>query len=199
MEKKKNISKGIIIISLIIVILVVAIVIGAFVIHDNKPFDVVEETLEGGKISLTYSDEQNLFLIEGAIPTSDVVGKAADSADLFFDFTVKTILEEANSIDYSIVLVKDETLSTAINKNIKVYLEKEKNGTFVSVVEPVIFSNNFKSNELGSTLMNIYKSSKTANGSDNYRLRMWLSDTAVYSSEQLQNFGVKIAIVGNAK
>ena len=85
MENKKGVSKKIIIVSFIIVLLVIGIVTAAFVIHNNIPKEIVEETLEGGKISLTYSDEQNLFLIENSIPTSDLVGKAYDSADLFFD------------------------------------------------------------------------------------------------------------------
>ena len=54
----------IIIISIVIVLLVVGIVIGAFIIHNNKPVKVVEETLEGGNLSLTYSDEQKAELRE---------------------------------------------------------------------------------------------------------------------------------------
>ena len=64
------------------------IVVGAFYIHNNQPVDVIEENLTGGDISLTYSDEENLFVIENAIPTSDIVGIKYDSAELFFDFTV---------------------------------------------------------------------------------------------------------------
>lgn len=199
MENKKGVSKKIIIVSFIIVLLVIGIVTAAFVIHNNIPKEIVEETLEGGKISLTYSDEQNLFLIENSIPTSDLVGKAYDSADLFFDFTIKSTLEEADSLEYDIILVKDETVSTAIDSNIKVYLEKEKNGSFVSVAEPVVFESNYEDSELGNSLMKIYTGSKHSSGNDNYRLRMWLSDTAVYSAEQVQNFAVKIAVVGSAK
>lgn len=198
MEKKKGVSKKIIIISIVIVLLVVGIVIGAFIIHNNKPVKVVEETLDGGNISLTYSDEQNLFTIENAIPTSDVVGKAYDSADLFFDFTVKSTLEEANTLDYDIILVKDESFSTALESNIKIYLEKEKNGSFISVGSPIVFEKNYNDVELGNVLMKFYSFSRNSSGSDNYRLRMWLSDSAVFSPEQAQNFGVKIAVVGRA-
>ena len=199
MEKKKGVSKKIVIISFIIVLLVVGIVIGAFIIHNNIPVEVVEETLDGGKISLTYSDDQNLFVIENAIPTSDVVGKAYDSADLFFDFTVKSTLEEANAIDYDIILVKDESVSNALDSNIKIYLEKEKNGTFVSAGNPIIFEKNYSDDELGTVLMKLYSFSRNSSGSDNYRLRMWLSDTAIFNPGQAQNFGVKIAVVGSAK
>ena len=99
MENKKGISKGILIICLVIVLLVVAIVVGAFYIHNNQPVNVVEENLIGGSVALTYSDDENLFVIENAIPTSDVVGTKFDSAELFFDFTVKTEIEDANYVE----------------------------------------------------------------------------------------------------
>ena len=199
MENKKGISKGILITCLIIVLLVVGIVVGAFYIHNNQPVDVIEEDLVGGNVSLTYSDEENLFVIENAIPTSDMVGTKLDSAELFFDFTVKTEIEDANYVEYEIILVKDESTSTSLNDNIKVYLEKEKRGTYSKVVEPTIFKTNLTDAELGSDLMSVYKQKKTSSGSDNYRLRLWVSDTAVFNVGEVQNFGIKIALKGVAK
>lgn len=199
MENKNGISKGILITCLIIVLLVVGIVVGAFYIHNNQPVDVIEEDLVGGNVSLTYSDEENLFVIENAIPTSDMVGTKLDSAELFFDFTVKTEIEDANYVEYEIILVKDESTSTSLNDNIKVYLEKEKRGTYSKVVEPTIFKTNLTDAELGSDLMSVYKQKKTSSGSDNYRLRLWVSDTAVFNAGEEQNFGIKIALKGVAK
>lgn len=199
MENKKGISKGVIITSIIIVLLVVAIVVGAFYIHNSKPVNVEEDTLPGGDIALTYSDEENLFVIENALPTSDVVGTTLDSAELFFDFTVKTEIEDAEYIEYEILLVKDETLSTALNDNVKVYLEREKSGTFSKVNDPVLFSANVKDAELGDSVMKVHNQRKTSSGSDNYRLRLWISDTAVFTPGEIQNFGVKVAIKGTAK
>lgn len=199
MENKKGISKGILITCLIIVLLVVAIVVGAFYIHNNQDVDIIEENLTGGSVSLTYSDDENLFVIENAIPTSDVVGTKLDSAELFFDFTVKTEIEDADYVEYEIILVKDEATSTALNENIKVYLEKEKSGTYSKVVAPTVFDSNTIDAELGDDLMSVYKQKKTSSGSDNYRLRLWVSDTAVFNIGDIQNFGVKIALKGIAK
>lgn len=199
MENKKGISKGILITCLIIVLLVVAIIVGAFYIHNNQPVDVVEENLSGGSVSLTYSDDENLFVIENAIPTSDIVGTKLDSAELFFDFTVKTEIEDANYVEYEIILVKDEMTSTSLNENIKVYLEKEKRGTYSKVVEPTLFKTNVTDAELGTDLMSVYKQKKTTSGSDNYRLRLWVSDTAIFNAGDVQNFGIKVAIKGIAK
>ena len=142
MEVKKGVSKGVVICCLIIVLLVVGIVGGAFYIYYGSPEEVHQETLDGGKIALSYVDEENLFLLENLIPTSDLVGTVYDSADMFFDFTVNVDIEEANNIEYEVLVVKDETLSTALNTNIKIYLEKEENGNYVKVAGPQIFSSN---------------------------------------------------------
>lgn len=199
MESKKGISKSVLFGSLVIVLLVVGIVIGAFYIYDNQPVDVIEQNLSGGDISLTYSDEENLFVIENAVPTSDIVGTKYDSAELFFDFTVKTELEDANSISYDVILVKDDISSTSLNENIKVYLEKQNNGTYVKVIDPIIFKPNLKDAELGNDVMKVYTQTKNKSSNDNYRLRIWLSDTAVFNAGEIQNFGVKIALKGSAK
>ena len=199
MENKKGVSKGLIIGMICIILLVIIILVGAIYIHYGVPKDIETKKLDGGNISLTYTDEENLFVIQNAIPTNDLVGTKYDSADLYFDFTVKTEIEEANYIEYEIVLVKDEALSTALEDNIKVYLEKENKGTYVEVVEPMFFSSNIDDKELGDSAMSIYKQKKTTDGNDNYRLRMWIADTAVLSSEQVQNYGVQVVIKGIAK
>ena len=108
-------------------------------------------------------------------------------------------IEDANYVEYEIILVKDEKTSSSLNDNIKVYLEKEKRGTYSKVVEPTIFKSNITDRELGNDLMSVYKQKKTTSGSDNYRLRLWVSDTAVFNAGEVQNFGVKVAIKGIAK
>lgn len=199
MENKKGVSKGVIFGVLIIILLVMGVIGGAFYIHLNQPEVVEEETLEGANISLTYADEQNLFSIENAVATSDIVGISADSAELFFDFTVKTTIEEANEVKYEVILVKDETISTALNSNVKVYLEKETNGTYTEVAGPVTFEANVDDSKFGDNAMSLYQNTKTSSGTDNYRLRMWISDTAMFDAGQIQNFGVKVAINGKAR
>lgn len=199
MEVKKGVSKGVVICCLIIVLLVVGIVGGAFYIYYGSPEEVHQETLDGGKIALSYVDEENLFLLENLIPTSDLVGTVYDSADMFFDFTVNVDIEEANNIEYEVLVVKDETLSTALNTNIKIYLEKEENGNYVKVAGPQIFSSNVEDSDLGNSVMSLYKMQRKSNGNDNYRLRLWLSDTAVVTPNEIQNFGIKVALKGKAK
>lgn len=199
MENKKGVSKGIIVSSIIIILLVVGIVCGAFYIQSLEPKDILEKTLNGGDVSLTYADEENLFMIENASPTSDIVGMKYDSAENFFDFTVRSEIEEANYIEYEIMLVKEESVSTLNNENIKIYLEKEVNGTFTKIVDPMLFKSNVSDSKFGNDVMRVYKQKKTNDGNDNYRLRMWIADTAVLNTNDVQNFGIKVAITGVAK
>ena len=199
MSSKKGLSKKVVFLIIAIVVVVVGIVIGAFYIKSLEPEVIQQETLSGGNVSLTYTDEENLFAIQSAIPTSDLVGVKYDSADKFFDFTVKIDIEEADYIEYEILLIKDEIVSTALDKNIKVYLEKEDSGTYVKVSDPLIFDSNINDEKLGESIMSVYKVKKKTSGNDNYRLRMWLADTAVFPVEQIQCFGVKVAIRGVAK
>lgn len=199
MKNKNGVSKKTLVSCIIIVLLSIALVCGAVYIQINQSEEIIEEDLVGGSVSLTYSDEENLFLIENAIPMSDLFGTKLDSAEFFFDFTVKTEIEDANYVEYDIILVKNDTVSTSLNENVKVYLEKEQSGTYVKVIDPTIFNVNVSDNKIGKDAMSVYRQKKTKSGNDNYRLRLWISDTAVFNSDELQNFGVSVFVTGIAQ
>lgn len=194
MESKKGISKKIIILIIAIVAVTIGVIGGSFYLYSRLTVEVKEDTLEGGNVALTYTDEENLFIIENAVPTSDLVGTELDSAELYFDFTVHTEVEEANYMEYEIILVKDDSVSTALDKNIKVYLEKEDSGSYNQVVSPILFKSNVKDNDYNSSAMSIFKYKRATSGNDNYRLRLWVADTAIINDGEIQNFGVKVAI-----
>ena len=199
MENKRGLSKVVIVSVIFIISSVSLLIIGAFYLQNSKPQVIEQETFDGGSVILTYADDENLFVIENGVPTTDLVGMTYDSADKYFDFTVKTIVDEADFIEYKIVLIKKEAISTALDDNVKVYLEKEDRGTYTKVSEPLVFESNINDKSLGESAMSIFKIKKNSSGNDNYRLRMWISDEAIVSPEQIQNYGVKIAIVGEAK
>ena len=86
----------------------------------------------------------------------------------------------------------------SIDPNVKVYLEREDSGTFVKVGEPIKFATEVSENDEDVSLA-IFKVKKTSNDTDNYRLRMWIDETATIDANQIQNYGVKVAIKGEAK
>ena len=198
MENKKGISTKVWIMIICIILIVFTFIGIAAYIHYNRPVDVNYEEEVGGDVSLTYTDEENVFSFSNGFPMSDVDGISQSAADKFFDFTVSTDISNANSIKYSILLVKDENISTSVNDNIKIYLEKQNSGSYSSVVEPKIFSPNIKDGKYDGDAMTIYQTTKKQSGKDNYRLRMWVADTAITTPEQAENFGVKIIIDGKA-
>ena len=109
-------------------ILVILILLIAILIFYNSPKEVVTKKLDGGSINLTYTDEFNGITVNKCVPLNDNRGKIMDSADLFFDFSVTSELLDADVINYEISLKKDTALSTTLDENIRVYLEKEKDG-----------------------------------------------------------------------
>ena len=199
MDNKKGISNKIKILCFLIFIIVIGVVVVAFYFYNQTSVVTEEKSVDGGSISLTYADDSNSFVIEKATPTSDVVGEKLDSADMFFDFTINSEFDGASSFDYDILLIKNEDKSTSLNTNIKVYLEKENNGKYERVAGPSIFTSNFNDKSLGEEIMKIYTNQVSSDVSENYRLRLWLSDTAVFEKEDEQNFGVKISFQANAK
>ena len=197
MTNKKGISFKVWML-LIAVFLSVGAVIGvsSFLFY-GEPKNIEYDEVSGGEISMTYTDDKNVFAITNGIKMSDAEGMIQDASDKFFDFSINTDISNANNLEYSIILVKDETLSTALDENVKIYLEKEVSGSYSEVAGPIVFSSNMKDSELGEA-MTIYKGTNKNNKTENFRLRMWISDTAEVTPEQIQNYSVKIMVDGKA-
>ena len=95
---------------------------------------------------------------------------------------------------------KDSGNSTTIDENIKVYLEEEVNDKYTTVFGPSIYLESQEKTKLGTPKGNmvLYKVAKKANSTDKYRLRVWLSDTAVFDKKAVQNISVKVFVNGKA-
>ena len=197
MSNKKGISFKVWML-LIAVFLSVGAVIGvsAYLFYGDEK-NIEYDEVSGGEISMTYTDDQNVFSIINGVKMSDAEGIAQDASDKDFDFAINTDIINANNLEYSIILVKDETLSTALDENVKIYLEKEVSGSYSEVYGPVVFSSNMKDSEYENA-MTIYKGSNKNNKTENFRLRMWISSDANITPEQIQNYSVKIMVDGKA-
>ena len=60
-----------------------------------------------------------------------------------------------------------------------------------------MYSPNMKDDKYENA-MTIYKGTNKNNKTENFRLRMWISDTANVTPEQIQNYSVKIMVDGKA-
>ncbi len=185
---------------LVISFFVILFIITIVYLYLNGPKEFVWTKKEGGNISLTYTDEFNGLTIRKCVPLNDNRGMKLDSADMFFDFSVTTELDDAESIDYEISVQKDSSLSTTLDENIRVYLETVKNERYVGVFGPEIYEPSTEKSKLGTDVgyMPVYKVNKTNNSTDKYRLRVWLYDKAVFDKRAVQNITMKVYVTGKA-
>lgn len=199
--EKKSVSKNVIWGLVGISFLMVVILILAFVIFFNSPKEIKQETVDAGNVSMTYTDDINGLSITNAVPTTDQNGMIQSSADQYFDFTVNVDITEANAVDYEIAVIKDTKTSTAMDENIKVYLEQQKSGSYVKVDSPKTLKFSTKKSKLGSpkNSMVIATVTKKKSTVDNYRLRMWLSDQTVLTEGAVQNYTIKVLVNGKAR
>lgn len=199
MSKKGNsLSKGFWII-LIILCIILSVFVGImFVIYSKKSTKVINTVETGGNITLNYTNNVTGLSIVNAVPMTDVLGMAQDKDGSYFDFSVNIELDNATSIEYEIAAIKDENNSTIKDQDIRIYLEKEDSGTYFKVDDPKPYVGLKEKSKLGSQkgamILNTVTTKKSI--TDNYRLRLWLSDTAILPNN---SYTVEIVINGKAK
>ena len=199
MKKKKNELSGLFWYILIgcSFVLMILIAVG-FALFSNRPDEVIEQEENGGFVVLNYSSQFPGLTITDALPMSDEFGMVSAVEGEYLDFSVSTSLEDAPSIEYEVSILKDSVLSTIPDDAIRIYLEKEERGSYTKVMDPVPYEGISKETSLGSEKgsMVLYKIKKTKSTSDNYRLRIWLSDTSLLVTG---NYSVKVIINGESK
>ena len=193
--KNKNFIT-LLVISIVLFIVLISVVISFY----KTPKKVKLEKMDGGSITLTYTDSFSGIQLLKVEPVNDSVGMKFDSADKFFDFSVNTSMEQANKINYEISIKKDSKESTTLDENIRIYLEKENNSKYVSVFGPETYTPLTKKTNIGtkSEYMVIYSGEVMKNGTENYRLRVWLSDKAKYDKTAAQNITMNVSISAKA-
>lgn len=193
-DKKLWILIGLISFAVIIVLVI------CFVVFFNKPKEVVTENKPGGEVSLSYTEKQNTLSIKDAKPLEDSVGIKDLTGDNYFEFSVETKLKDAREINYEISIKKNISDCTINDSDIKIYLEKEESGTYTKVFGPEPFKGIKKDTELGTKKgeMILTKVNKKKSMTENYRLKIWLSNNASPSTVS-QDYSVDINVVGNAK
>lgn len=149
----------------------------------RKP-EVVEEEMNGASVTLNYTGNNTGLQLNDVLPTTEAVAIADTDETKYFEFSVDTEITKAKQLEYEIYIVPDKTASTITNEDIRIYLEKEKDGTYTKVFGPSKFIPLKKDSKLGtpSGSMVLLNEKKTKSSKDNYRLRMWLADTSTIAS-----------------
>ena len=171
----KNSNKSFSIVLTIIIVLLIGIITAGIIIFNMSGKKVIEEEENGADIILNYSSNDSGLQIRNAKPKKDTDGIVNGE---YFDFSIETLLDNAEKIEYEISVVKDEINSTISDDDIRIYLEKEKEGTYTMVFGPEKFTPIKKQSKFGSKKgsMPLIEVKKTNSTTDNYRLKMWLSE-----------------------
>lgn len=180
-KKEKELSKEFWITVISICTFMVLLITIAFIVFAHRAPEVIEKEADGGYVTLNYTTASTALSILNATPTTDAVGMKKNDDGQYFDFSVDVNLEDASKVEYEISVIKDDKRCTIKDEDIRIYLEKEDSGTYTKFFGPKPFkpSKNYSSigSEIGSMVLANVKKIKT--GTDNYRLRMWLSDNAM--------------------
>ena len=197
--KEKNKSSKYFLCFLFIVcgILLVFSILGFLLFVTRKP-KIIDEEENGGKVLLKYTNVYAGLKMLRAIPTSDMVGMQNIEDGTYFDFSIETSIDEATSVDYEISITKDKRTCNLSDEDIRIYLEKEKNGTYTKIFGPDKFEGLKKDTVIGSKKGNmvIQSVNKTKNSNDNYRLRVWLSDKSLITDNYCN---IEVFVNGKAK
>lgn len=195
-ETNENKHLRVTIISLIfVVILVLLVIVLSFSTYFHTEKAKIYNYNNTENVSMTYAESTNSISIANAFPISDEAGKTLKGKGEYFDFSVTTKVIKGNPVEYEIVAVKDDN-STLSDNEVKIYLEKQENGTYEQVLKPKEFEPLQEESNIGAPIgsMVLLKVKKTSSGNDNYRLRMWVSDQA--NIQEVKTYSIRINVYG---
>lgn len=181
----------------IIFVMILVVSIG-FIAFSNREDEVIEKNSDGAKVYLNYSSDIPGLKVFNMSPTFDEVAINDLKDGTYFDFSVEVDMLKANEYEYEISVVKDINNSSISDDDIRVYLEKEDSGSYVRVFEPNKYSALKKKSDLGSSKgsMVLFTDSCSKDCSNNYRLKIWLADSATTT---IGSYGVDVMVNGIAK
>ena len=175
MKKKENI-----IIIVVLVVMILAIVGVSYAAFSFSRTGSKVNTITTGSITMTYTETDNTINLTGALPTTDKTGKTRLTDGEYFDFTVSSKIAGDVNINYEIS-AKDVTTSERKidGSNIKLYLTRLTDDGEEELMTPETYNEEASSNSYTgrpSGEMSLYTSSMNSSESNNYRLRMWVSE-----------------------
>jgi len=183
----------------ILLIIVIAILISMESKANNKVIST-DEVVDGGTISMTYTDDTAELVINNLTPISDASGAILNSSDMYFDFTVNCSLKNDALANYEIAVTRDNNASNVSDSDIRIYLEKQVDGIYVGVFGPTTYESLKKDSKLGSpqNSMVVYTARNLSDDSSNYRLRFWLAEDAEVEENSVYNYGLYVNVYGKA-
>lgn len=183
-----------------VALLIVAIVGISYAIFVFSAKSRVDNTVRSGGITFEYLEGDSVIDINDALPVSDEVGVKQTKS---FDFQVSSAIRGNTTVFYE-VRAKSLTVDNKIdNQYVKIYLEKKDGGDFSTVLSPTTFRENSNTSltsiSVDTNTMLLYsgkfsgKKAATTNYSDEFRLKMWLSDKYLIDDVS-RSFKIKVLV-----
>lgn len=183
-----------------VALLIVAIVGISYAIFVFSAKSRVDNTVRSGGITFEYLEGDSVIDINDALPVSDEVGVKQTKS---FDFQVSSAIRGNTTVFYE-VRAKSLTVDNKIdNQYVKIYLEKKDGGDFSTVLSPTTFKENPNTSltniSVDTNTMLLYsgkfsgKKAATTNYSDEFRLKMWLSDKYLIDDVS-RSFKIKVLV-----
>ena len=183
-----------------VALLIVAIVGISYAIFVFSAKSRVDNTVRSGGITFEYLEGDSVIDINDALPVSDEVGVKQTKS---FDFQVSSAIRGNTTVFYE-VRAKSLTVDNKIdNQYVKVYLEKKDGGDFSTVLSPTTFRENPNTSltniSVDTNTMLLYsgkfsgKKATTTNYSDEFCLKMWLSDKYLIDDVS-RSFKIKVLV-----
>ena len=183
-----------------VALLIVAIVGISYAIFVFSAISRVDNTVRSGGITFEYLEGDSVIDINDALPVSDEVGVKQTKS---FDFQVSSAIRGNTTVFYE-VRAKSLTVDNKIdNQYVKIYLEEKDGDDFSTVLSPTTFKENPNTSltniSVDTNTMLLYsgrfsgKKATTTNYSDEFRLKMWLSDKYLIDDVS-RSFKIKVLV-----
>lgn len=183
-----------------VALLIVAIVGISYAIFVFSAKSRVDNTVRSGGITFEYLEGDSVIDINDALPVSDEVGVKQTKS---FNFQVSSAIRGNTTVFYE-VRAKSLTVDNKIdNQYVKIYLEKKDGGDFSTVLSPTTFKENPNTSltniSVDTNTMLLYsgrfsgKKATTTNYSDEFLLKMWLSDKYLIDDVS-RSFKIKVLV-----
>ena len=194
MDKKGNsvTNKGFIV--GLIVITSILFFILAFVFIEYK---ASKKVIKGKKITevmyITYSNKNNGIDVDKNFVKNDEDGKKEKDISRYFNFNIESKITDNLKVDYEVVVEKDSKCNISDN-NLKIYLERENEGTYIKIFDPKSFKALKKKSKLGSPkgTMVLFNGSYSKDAIEKYRLKAWIKEGTEVNDDTKCHISTKI-------
>lgn len=200
MLKNEN-NKSVVLVSLLLIIfLMCSIVFLTYAIFRYSKEGSIKNVISTGNITFSYTETTNGITLDDALPISDEIGKKLEKNDGnngYFDFNVSCTMAGFSNVFYEVYATKLDVEDQLDEKYVKIYLTDGTTDDALSGYDiSVPTYDKLKKSIKNAASKQLYYGNFTSNGTQKFRLRMWISDEYMLVSKS-EHFKIKVNVEAN--